>query len=213
MTVLNCSDLGRREAHIETATRALRRGRLVVAPGESSYLLVCDAFSVAGFERVQHAKGKDDIALSALVASPGTADGIATGISRQARDLMQAFWPGQLTLRMRQQPSLAWPLTARRIAVRMPLHPILLALAGQVGPLAVSTANRSGLSPALTGDEAVSQFDDEVTAYLEAGPSPQWGRSTVVDVTGSDPRLLREGEVTKDQILGVCANLLTPDVI
>ncbi|MCH9815592.1 MAG: threonylcarbamoyl-AMP synthase [Actinomycetia bacterium] len=213
MTVLDCLDPSARGGQIATAATALRRGRTVVAPGESSYLLICDAFSVAGFAQVVHAKGKDDVAMSALVASPGTADGIATGISRQARDLMQAFWPGQLTLRMRQQPSLAWPLTARRIAVRMPLHPVLLALAAEVGPLAVSTANRAGLPPALTVAEAESQFDEDVWLYLDAGPSPQWGRSTVVDVTGSDPRLLREGDVTQEQILGVCASLLTPDVI
>jgi L-threonylcarbamoyladenylate synthase len=88
-----------------------------------------------------------------------------------------------------------------------------LLLAAELGPLAVSTANGRGLAPATNVAEADSQFDDEIAVYLDSGTSPLWGRSSVVDVTGSDPKLLRKGDVTQNQIQAVCPNLIGPDVI
>ena len=125
---------------------------------------------------------------------------------------MRAFWPGMLTLVIRQQPSLAWPLTARKIALRMPLHPIALQLAADVGPIAFTTANRAGMPVARAAATAVEQFEDDVAVYLDAGLSADLGRSSVVDVTSHDPVLLREGATTAQQIRGVCPTLEVPDV-
>ena len=210
--MLDCSDLRERPGHVETATTALRRGRVAVVPGESSYLLVCDAFSEVAVSRVQEMKGRSNTPLAVLVGSPGTADGVAIGIPRYARDLMSAFWPGMLTLVLRQQPSLAWPLTARKIAIRMPLHPLLLDVADGLGPLAVTTANGAGMPVAMQASEAESEFASDAAVYLDAGPVTDMGRSTVVDVTSPEAVLVREGSVPTEQIRDVCLTLEVPDV-
>ncbi len=209
---LDCSDLRERPAHVEAAITALRRGRVAVVPAESSYVLVCDAFSEAAVSRVREMKGRSNTPLAVLVGSPNTADGIATGIPRYARDLMSAFWPGMLTLVLRQQPSLAWPLTARNIAVRMPLHPMLLDVAGGLGPIAVTTANGAGMPVAVQASDAESEFANDAAVYLDAGPVADMGRSTVVDVTKPDAVLVREGSVPTEQIRDVCLTLEVPDV-
>ena len=209
---LDCSDLRERPGHVEVAITALRRGRVVVVPAESSYVLVCDAFSEAAVSRVREMKGRSQSPLAVLVGSPSTADGIATGIPRYARDLMSAFWPGMLTLVLRQQPSLAWPLTARKVAVRMPLHPMLLVVANGLGPIAVTTANGAGMPAAMRAGDAESEFGSEVAVYLDAGAVTDMGRSTVVDVTSPDPVLIREGSVPTERIRDVCLTLETPAV-
>lgn len=210
--VLDCSDLHERPDHVAAAIVALRRGRVAVIPGESSYLLVCDAFSEAGVSRVREMKGRSNTPLAVLVGSSGTADGIAIGIPRYARDLMSAFWPGMLTLVMRQQPSLAWPLTTRNIAVRMPLHPLLLDVAGGLGPMAVTTANGAGMPSAMQTGDAEAEFASDAAVYLDAGPVTGMGRSTVVDVTKPDAVLVREGAVSAHDIREVCLTLEVPDV-
>ena len=210
--LLDCREPTNRAEQVTAAVRALKRGRVVVCPGESGYLLVGDAFSDTGVAKIREAKGRSDTPLSVLIGSIGTTDGLAIGIPPYARDLMRALWPGMLTLVLRQQPSLAWPLTSRRIAIRMPLHPLLLDLASGLGPIAVTTANRSGLPVATTADEAIEQFEGDVAVLLDVGAAPDLGRSTVVDVTSHDPVLIRRGYTTADQIRGVCPTLETPDV-
>lgn len=157
-------------------------------------------------------KGRSNSGLAVLVGSAGTADGVATGIPRYARDLMSAFWPGMLTLVLRQQPSLAWPLTARKIALRMPLHPLLLDLTRGLGPIAVSTANGAGMPAARIAAEAESEFSSEVAIYLDAGPVADLGRSTVVDVSRPEAVLVREGCVPIKEIRDVCLTLEVPGV-
>ena len=95
-------------------------------------------------------------------------------------------------------PSLAWDLGETRgtVMLRMPLHPVALELLREVGPMAVSSANRSGHPPATTAAEAQEQLGDSVTVYLDGGPSGDRVPSTIVDLTGADPVVLREGEVT-----------------
>jgi L-threonylcarbamoyladenylate synthase len=208
--ILDCREIDARPNHVKTAVAALRRGRVVVVPGESSYLMVGDAFSQAAVSQIRESKGRSNTQLSVLVGSIGTTDGLATGIPPYARDLMRSLWPGMLTLVLRQQPSLAWPLTTRKIAIRMPLHPMLLSLANEIGPIAVTTANRAGMPPALTASQAESQFDDEIAVYLDAGSAPELGRSSVVDVTGLDPLLVREGETSAEHIRNVCPTLEVP---
>lgn len=157
-------------------------------------------------------KGRSNTPLAVLVGSAGTADGVATGIPRYARDLMRAFWPGMLTLVMRQQPSLAWPLTGRKIALRMPLQPLLLDVSDGLGPIAVTTANGAGMPAARTVSAAEAEFAGDVAVYLDGGSIADLGRSTVVDVSRPDPVLVREGNVPIQQIRKVCLTLEVPDV-
>ena len=122
-----------------------------------------------------------------------------------ARDLIRAFWPGALSLVVPQAPSLQWDLGNARgtVMLRMPLHPVAIELLRETGPMAVSSANVSGRPPALTATEARDQLGDLVDVYLDAGPSPQGAASTIVDLTGTGPRVLREGPVSAERIADV----------
>ncbi len=205
------ADPAERRRGLDAATSALRRGDLVVVPVDTMYGVVCDAFSARGTERLRAAKASGPgLPLQVLVGTPATIDGLGYGLSKAARDLAEAFWPGGLTLVVRQQPSLAWDLAdaAGSVGLRMPLHPVALDLARGFGPLAVSAAARAGsLAPAVVA-EAVEQLDDEVAVYLDGGPSLPSAPSTIVDVTGPVPRLMRPGAVDLDTLRSVC-----PDVV
>ena len=152
-----------------------------------------------------------------LVGSWRTIDGLVYAVPPAARDLIEAFWPGALSLVVRQAPSLSWDLgdTNGSVMLRMPLHPVAIELLREVGPMAVSSANISGQPPAVNADEARAQLGDKVEVYLDAGPATKQAASTIVDLTGATPRVLREGPISVAQIaevLGVEAESLTGEV-
>ncbi len=122
-----------------------------------------------------------------------------------ARDLIRAFWPGALSLVVAQAPSLQWDLGDARgtVMLRMPLHPVAIELLREVGPLAVSSANVSGRPPALKAEEARDQLGDLVDVYLDSGPCERQAASTIVDLTGATPRILRAGPVSAGRIAEV----------
>jgi tRNA threonylcarbamoyl adenosine modification protein (Sua5/YciO/YrdC/YwlC family) len=114
------------------------------------------------------------------------------------RDLIEAFWPGGLTVVVEHAPSLAWDLGDARgtVAVRMPLHPIALDLLAETGPMAVSSANVSGQPPAVTAQQAYAQLGESVSVYLDGGEVPVGLPSTIVDLTGQVPTVLRQGAIS-----------------
>jgi L-threonylcarbamoyladenylate synthase len=199
-----------RDLGLGAAAAAARRGDLVVLPTDTVYGVGTDAFSLVGVERIQQAKGRGrDFAVPVLVGSPSTVDGLAFGVATPARQLIEAFWPGALTVVVRYQPSLAWDLgdAAGHVALRMPLHPVALELLRDVGPLAVTSANRTGLAPATTTDDAQGQLGDLVSVYLDSGALPEGPPSTVVDATGEVPVLLRAGGIDLETLRSVCPQL------
>ncbi len=201
-----------RPVGIEQAADAVRRGELVVLPTDTVYGLGTDAFSPEAVAGLIAAKGRGrDMPVPVLVGSPRTLDGIATGLSQTARDLVDAFWPGGLTLVARAQPSLRWDLgdTGGTVAVRMPLHLVAIELLQATGPMAVSSANVTGRPPATTADEAVDQLGEAVSVYLDGGAAGEPVPSTIVDVTGEAPRLLRAGAVGEETLRAVAPDLLT----
>jgi L-threonylcarbamoyladenylate synthase len=197
---------------LDIATTAVAGGELVVLPTDTVYGLGTDAFNPDAVGALLAAKGRGrDMPVPVLVGSPRTLDGIATGLSDDARSLVEGFWPGGLTLVARVAPSLQWDLgdTGGTVAVRMPLHPVALELLVATGPMAVSSANRTGLPPPTTVDEAIEQLGESVAVYLDGGPSGEPVPSTIVDVTGSVPRVLRVGDVSVEALREVVADLLT----
>jgi tRNA threonylcarbamoyl adenosine modification protein (Sua5/YciO/YrdC/YwlC family) len=149
----DCADPVERERGLDQADAAVKRGELVVIPTDTVYGLGCDAFVPYAVEALLAAKGRGrDMPVPVLIGSPGTLDGIAYGIDSRTRDLVEAFWPGGLTVVCRAQPSLDWDLGDARgtVAVRMPLHPVALELLTRTGPMGVSSANRTGAPPATT---------------------------------------------------------------
>ena len=133
------------------------------------------------------------------------------GAPRSARDLIEAFWPGGLSLVLPHAPSLAWDLgqTKGTVMLRMPLHPVALELLRDVGPMAVSSANVSGQPPATTVAEATYQLGVTPAVYLDGGPCRAGVASTIVDLTGDTPRILREGAVAVADITEVLGREVT----
>jgi len=204
---IECRDGIHRERAVAAALAAVRRGDLVILPTESVYAVAADAFSARGVAALRAAKSVDDGATFAvMVPSASTVAGLAARITDSARDLMAAFWPGLLTLQLPAQPTLAWPLPAEApVSVRMPLHPLALALLAASGPLVVTTANRPGMSAPVSADDAIAQIGEWVAIALDAGDpiDPDAMASTMIDVTGDQPRLVRPGAVPVDAIEAV----------
>jgi L-threonylcarbamoyladenylate synthase len=201
-------------AGVEAAVAALRRGELAVLPTDTVYGIAADAFSPPAVTRLVEAKGRGrEVPVPVLVGAWRTVDGLAEVVTPKARALVEAFWPGPLTLVLRSAPSLAWDLGETRgtVAVRMPLHPVALAVLEQTGPLAVSSANRTGLPAATDCAEAARQLGRAVQVYLDGGSTGEEPvLSTVVDLTGDAPRLLRAGAVGVDALRTVAEDLVVP---
>ncbi len=209
----DCAVPDERTRGIEQAAQAARRGQLVVLPTDTVYGLGCDAFSAPGVRALLSAKGRGrDMPVPVLVGSPRTLDGLAATLTQQVRDLVEAFWPGPLTVICREAPSLVWDLgdTGGTVAVRMPLHPVAIELLRAVGPMAVSSANISGHPPAMSLDAAVDQLGDGVDVYLDGGPSSSSLPSTIVDVSGPVPTLVRAGVLDVETIRSVAPTLVVP---
>jgi L-threonylcarbamoyladenylate synthase len=198
-TVYDCSRPQDRKDGLVAAASAVRAGQLVVIPTDTVYGIGSDAFSLSAVHDLLAAKGRGpDMPVGVLVGSWTTIDGLVLSVPYLARQLIEAFWPGDLSIVLRHAPSLSWDLgsTKGTVMVRMPLHPVALELLRETGPMAVSSANRSGKPPASTIDEARDQLGDSVTVYLDGGPSGDPVPSTIVDLTGEEPVVLREGAVS-----------------
>lgn len=207
--VYDCSRAESRAEGLAAAAAAVRSSRLVVLPTDTVYGIGADAFDSGAVRSLLRAKHRGpDMPVGVLVGSWSTIDGLVMGVPPQAKALIEAFWPGDLSIVLPHAPSLQWDLGVTRgtVMLRMPLHPVALELLRDVGPMAVSSANISGRRPAATIQEAQEQFGDSVSVYLDGGPSGEAVPSSIVDLTGSDPVLLREGAVSAaavSEVLGV----------
>lgn len=184
---------------LDEAVSAVGRGALVVLPTDTVYGIGADAFAPAAVAALLAAKGRGrQMPPPVLVPDLRTLDGLATDVPDGARRLAEAFWPGGLTLICRAQPSLMWDLGETRgtVALRMPDHPAALALLRRTGPMAVSSANKTGTPAATTAAEASDQLGAAVQVYLDGGAAPGGVASTIVDATGDTLRVVRDGAAT-----------------
>ena len=197
-------------AGVEAAVAALRRGELVVLPTDTVYGLAADAFNASAVGALLEAKGRGrDMPTPVLVPALRTLDGLLDSVPQAARELAEVFWPGALTLVVHHAATLAWDLgdTKGTVGLRMPLDPVALAVLEQTGPLAVSSANRTGLPPATDAAEAARQLGRAVEVYLDGGPAGEPVPSTIVDLTGAVPKVLRAGAITLEQLRTVVPDL------
>jgi len=196
--VIDCTTEEGRAQGLAAAVAALRGGELVVLPTDTVYGLGADAFAPDAVAAILAAKGRGEMPPPVLIPSVQTLDGLATHIPVYARDLIRAFWPGPLTLVFVAQSSLMWDLgeTNGTVAVRMPKDDIALKLLDVIGPMAVTSANVSGQTPAKTILEAQAQLGSAVSVYLDAGPCSDSLPSTMLDCTGEAPVILRAGAVS-----------------
>ncbi|MET3943514.1 L-threonylcarbamoyladenylate synthase [Corynebacterium mucifaciens] len=199
----DCLDPQRREEGIRAAADAVRAGRCVVLPTDTVYGIGCDAFNndaVATLLATKH-RGPD-MPVPVLVGSWVTIQGLVREFTETAKTLVEAFWPGGLSIVVPEAPSLPWNLgdTRGTVLLRMPNQPLALELLQETGPMAVSSANISGNPPATTAAQARQQFGDAVGLYLDDGEAEVGKPSTIVDLSGQAPVILREGAISAERI-------------
>lgn len=198
------------EAGLAAATLAIRAGELVVLPTDTVYGLAADAFDPVAVARLLEAKGRGrEMPPPVLVGSPATLEALATGLPEFARVLVEHYWPGPLTVVVRQQVSLQWDLGETRgtVAVRMPHDQVALELLARTGPLAVSSANLTGMPAATDADQAAEMLSAQVSVILDGGPTADDQPSTIVDCTGAQPRVLRIGAIGVEELRTVLAGI------
>ncbi|MCL2516808.1 MAG: L-threonylcarbamoyladenylate synthase, partial [Microbacteriaceae bacterium] len=187
-----------------------------------------DAFNAAAVQRLLDAKGRGrQQPPPVLIGALDALDALAAEVPVEARQLAHAFWPGGLTMVLKAQPSLVWDLgeTHGTVALRMPNQKLALELLGETGPLAVSSANKTGLPAAKTAADAADMLGESIAVYLDAGPagadyadradSGASESSTIVDLTGIDEgagvRILRQGVISVEQLRAVIGDVLKTD--
>jgi L-threonylcarbamoyladenylate synthase len=172
----------------------------VAFPTETFYGLGAIAAEASAVRRVFEVKGRPaSMPLLLLVADTAMAMAVAAEVSGTARALMAAHWPGPLTLVMRAVAGLPAEVTAGTgtVGVRVSSHPVARGLVAAVrAPVTAPSANPTGEAPASTADAVLAYFDGRIAMVLDGGATPGGPASTVVDVTASVPRVLREGAIT-----------------
>ena len=202
-----------RDAGIARAAEALRSARLVVVPTDTVYGLAADAFDAEATGRIFAAKDRArSHPLPVLVRTQKQLPALTTATGELLDRLVAAYWPGPLTIVLPAQPQLRWDLGANdgTVAVRMPLDEVALELIRSLGPLAVTSANRSGRPPGATAEDARAQLGEAVDVYLDDGPREGGVPSTIVDVTRREPRIMREGVLPATEVLAVARGELDP---
>ncbi|MET0736332.1 MAG: L-threonylcarbamoyladenylate synthase [Microbacterium sp.] len=219
-SLFDCRDESQLLPGMREARRAISRGELVVLPTDTVYGVAADAFDAAAVQRLLDAKGRGrQSPPPVLVAGLNTLRALVAEVPEPVERLVEAFWPGGLTIVLPAQPSLSWDLgeTHGTVAVRMPAHHIALELLEETGPLAVSSANLTGRAAAVFAPDARDMLGESVAVYLDAGPSETGVSSTIVDATslvgGEEPvvRVLRDGAVDRARLREVLGDLLEPD--
>ena len=218
--VFDCSDGSQLLPGMRMARRAIGAGELVVIPTDTVYGVAVDAFTPAAVQRLLDAKGRGrQSPPPVLIPNAGTLAALAASVPAPLSALAEAFWPGPLTIVTAANPSLSWDLgdTGGTVALRIPDQELALELLQETGPLAVSSANKTGEPAARTAEGAREMLGDSVSVYLEAGETPGDGvASTIVDATGLTEeggtiRILREGGITREAIAEVLPQVVFGD--
>jgi L-threonylcarbamoyladenylate synthase len=184
-------------AALEEALRVLAQGKPIGIPTDTVYGLAVDPFRPGASDRLFAAKRRPrDVNLPVLVSGRDQVEKLATALPEGACALMERYWPGPLTVVLPSRPDLTADLgnDEATVGVRCPAHPVPLALCRAAGPLATTSANRHGQPTLVSAAEVVAAFGSEVPVVLDGGPC-EGLPSTVVDCTGQEPKLLREGRV------------------
>lgn len=195
------------EQAIEAAADAIHRGELVVFPTETVYGLAADALNENGIRRVFEAKGREEAhSLPVQVAGVGELCKVASSVPEGARRLAHKYWPGPLTLVLPKSEHVSDLVTGGKgtVGVRVPDHPVALALLRKLGsPIVATSANLTQHRPATTADEAIAELGESVAVVLDSGESAIGVSSTVVDVSVMPARILRVGSISEEEIRDV----------
>jgi len=199
---------------IEHAAKLLHDGELVVFPTETVYGLGADAFQPAALERIFAAKGRPfSDPLIVHIAEEHELELLTTTISTEAKRLAQEFWPGPLTLILPRGPRVPLLVTAglETVAIRMPRHPVALALISALGsPIAAPSANRFTHVSPTTAQHVFADLSGRVPLILDAGPCEIGIESTVLDLCSDEPRILRPGGISLEALRTILPNVHPP---
>lgn len=216
-SIRDCTDESIFQQAIEEAVAHIRAGRCIVLPTDTVYGIGCDAFSPDAVSLLLHTKGRGrHMPPPVLIGSVDDVASLVEVIPESARDVMNAWWPGGVTIVFRANPRVSWDLgdTNGTVAIRMPRHDVALALLQATGPLAVSSANRTGQPSPVTAQGAFDQLGESVPLYLDGGevgttyqPVGADTGSTIVDASDIDRggawRVIRRGVVDVNEIRAV----------
>ncbi len=190
------------ETALARAVELIRAGQLIIFPTDTFYALGADPYNAAALDALYRLKGRpEDKPVLLLIADRGWAERLWEGIGEETRALMDRFWPGPLTLVA--LPGVGAPPlpTGRGLALRVPGNPLCRALLASAGvPLTGTSANQAGRPPARSAVEAAACFPRGVALVLDGGTYQGAEGSTLVDVTGGDPVVLREGRITREEL-------------
>ena len=217
--IFDCSDQSELLSGMRLARGAIGRGELVVVPTDTVYGVAADAFDPSAVARLLAAKGRTRQAPPpVLVPGIPTLDALTETVPDAVRRLVAEFWPGALTIILPAQPSLVWDLgeTAGTVALRMPDNRIALELLSETGPLAVSSANRTGRPPATSAAQAEDELGESIAVYLDGGDTPGATPSTIIDATrlaAGDGliRIVREGTISTEDLYRIAGDFFETD--
>lgn len=186
---------------IALASAAIARGEVICLPTDTVYGIGADPFNTDAVTRLLTAKSRTRANPPPVLVAEGQAEELSEEISPAARALMEAFWPGAMTIVVPARASIGWDLgeTNGTVALRMPDSDTTLALLRAVGPLAVTSANQHGQPPATAVEAAMDELGGAVSLYLDGGPSAGGVASTIVSVVG-EPTILRQGAISVDAV-------------
>ena len=190
---------------IHHALEILRAGGLVAFPTDTVYGVGALAFDGKAVESIYIAKDRPiEKAIPILIGGISDLEKISDDVPGTARRLALRFWPGPLTVLVPKKPTLPESISATStVAVRVPDHPVARRLLRAAGPLAVTSANISGQPSPSTAQEVMDQLNGRIELILDGGRSPGGIPSTLVDCTGDEIKILREGPITLEELLSV----------
>jgi L-threonylcarbamoyladenylate synthase len=187
---------------LRLAGNILRAGGLVAFPTDTVYGVGALAFDGVAVESIYAAKDRPvEKAIPVLIADPADLAKVTLNVSKMAALLAAHFWPGPLTLVVLKHPNLPEAVSATAtVGVRLPDHPVARSLLRLAGPMAVTSANLSGQTSPSTAEEVFAQLGSRIALVLDGGKTPGGVPSTVVDCTGEEPQILREGPIEEAEI-------------
>ena len=196
------------QKQVEKGISILKKGGVVAFPTDTVYGLGACANIESAVERLYRVKKRpQDMPLPLLLANTSQIREVAERVPEIAWFLVQKFLPGALTLVLPRSDAVPDIITAggKTVAIRIPAHTIPVALAEGLGaPIVGTSANLSGEPNSLTADEVYSQFNNEIDLIIDGGRCPGGVESTIVDVTGEIPVVLREGAISREELKQVC---------
>lgn len=187
---------------LKEAVAVLEGGGLVAFPTDTVYGVGALVFDGGAVAKIYEAKGRpEEKAIAVLMASEEDLGRLAVDFPVGVRRLAARYWPGPLTIVVRRRFEIPAEVSATEtIGVRVPDHPVALALLRAAGPLATSSANRSGEPNLTTAEQVAEAIGHRIGLVVDGGVAPGGSPSTVVECTGIEPRVLRQGPISGDEI-------------